>query len=200
MPNSHLIGASHGGTILGHPVTPGKRSPDGRLIEGVFTRAVVQAAVAELQARGVRADAVWTGPEHTGRVLYGRKYIPKWEFVNLVDRWERREGHRLHYTEVHTNAAGGSGWRSDVQGARVFQAKNSSEATRDLALGYWATVPPVQIRRSQQHILSRTTCPAVLLELMFHTNLDEVRDALRPLGWARYARAIVEGILAYEQA
>jgi hypothetical protein len=41
MTHSYLIAPSHGAEIFGVPVTPGKRSPNGRFIEGVFTRRVV---------------------------------------------------------------------------------------------------------------------------------------------------------------
>ena len=169
----------------GHGVsTPGKRSPDGRLLEWQWTRRMARALSGALAGCGVHAELL----------------VPGNEDVSVMQRCRMVNGLCRHYPQavlvsLHTNAAGdGSRWQS-ASGWSVFVAEGASGLSGRLAAlmydeararrvlgnrvtpacGYWTARWP---------ILSRTACPAVLTENMFHDNEGDVDFLLSDEGFA----------------
>jgi N-acetylmuramoyl-L-alanine amidase len=140
---------------------------------------------------------VLTGPEHLGQFQLGNKKLTKWDWLN----WLHKRVENLIYIEAHTNAADNDGWY-DAKGPRIFIGKNASLTTSKLAAQFTFNLPDgykAHIKRSSMYILTRTTCPAILIELMFHTNLQEVKEARGQFGHIKYVRGLYDGILGFEK-
>ena len=164
--------------------TPGKRSPDGRLREWQWTRRMARALSGALAGCGVHAELLVPGD---GDVPVAQRC----RMVNgLCDRYP---GAVL--VSLHTNAAGdGSRWQN-ASGWSVFVAERASEQSDRLAalmsdeararqiLGNRAT-PACGFWTARWPILSRTLCPAVLTENMFHDNTGDVDFLLSDEGFS----------------
>ena len=165
-----ILDAGHGGLIDGKYQTSGKRSPkrpDGSILyEGVNNRRIVE----ELKK------------------AFNKEFI---QYVDVVDSQEdiplgtrvRRanaiKGNTL-YLSIHSNAAGNSGW-SDARGFGTYIYTDPSDKTKALAeiihRNLWENLSEFTkdrgIRQRDFYVLRKTNCPAILLELGFHTNLAE---------------------------
>lgn len=194
-----LIGNGHGNT------TPGKRSPDGRLLEWKYTREIAKEVVKRLKEQGYNADLVV--PEDTDISLTER--------ANRVNRWCDKLGSKnVCFVSIHCNAAGnGSTWMN----ARGWEAWTSVGQTQGDKLAdclYDAAeqvlkplIPDVKIRtdhtdgdrdkESNFTVLQKTKCAAVLTENMFQDNKEDVEWLLSNCGRDAITRLHVDGIKAY---
>ncbi len=99
--------------------TPGKRSPDGKLIEAIYTRQLAKRIVADLQDRGYDSELLVPETED----------IPLKDRVNRVNAICRAEGIKnTILISIHVNAAGdGTKWMN-ATGWSCYTCKGQTES------------------------------------------------------------------------
>lgn len=153
--------------------TPGKRSPDGRLLEWEFNRRLARAIAARLSAEGIENELI----------------VPEESDISLAERCARANARCAGRADcvllsIHANAAGTSGWH-EASGWCAFAAPRASEASRRLAARLVAAaaarglrgnraVPPQGFWTASLAICRDTRCPAVLTENMFMDNRSDL--------------------------
>ena len=186
----------------GHGIdTPGKRSPDGAFLEYLWNRQVGDLALTGLRARGFDADLVVT--ETNDISLRAR--------AMRVNRVCDREGtDNVILVSIHANAAGnGKTWMN----ATGFECHTSPGKTRSDLLAecfydvFSKVFPEKRMRKdlsdgdsdkeSSFYILTKTKCPAVLLENFFYDNREECAGLLLEDTKKRISNAIVCGVCQY---
>ena len=177
--------------------TPGKRSPDGRLMEWEYTRRLARAIEARLLAQGIDA----------------RRIVEEEADVPLRERCRRvNEVCRSHFNvlliSLHCNAAGnGSQW-CEARGWGAYVSLNASENSKRLArsLCEAAELFGQKVRRyapgqpwwPQDLAMCRdTVCPAVLTENLFMDNREDVEYMLSEEGFTALADLHAKGITDY---
>lgn len=190
-----LIDAGHGID------TPGKRSPDGSFLEYLWNRQVADLVLSRLRASGLDADLVVT---ETNDITLRTRAMR----VNRI--CDRLGASNVLLVSVHANAAGnGKSWMY----ATGWECHTSPGKTKSDALAecfyksFAAAFPEKRMRRdlsdgdsdkeSNFYILTKTRCPAVLLENFFYDNREECAWLLLPGTKDRVADAIVAGIKKY---
>ena len=188
-----LIDAGHGID------TPGKRSPDGRLLEYLWNRQVADLVIEGLQDHGIGASLV----------------VRESNDISLRTRAMRVNRACAEYGDavlvsIHSNAAGdGSRWMT----ARGWSCYTSPGKTGADALAeclydaFEEYFPDRRIRKdltdgdrdweANFYILTKTRCPAVLIENFFYDNREECAWLLREDTKAEIAEAIVSGLIRY---
>ena len=171
-----ILDAGHGGIspFNNEYVTPGKRSPkkeDGtQFYEGVNNRILVDMIYDALKDNGF--DVV--------------KLVDTWKDVPLSERV--RKANELHEEKksflisIHSDAFGnGLEWTSP-RGITVFTSKGETKSDilarwfhQELACNFDGITSDRGIKEANFYILSKSHCPALLLELGFHTNREELR-------------------------
>ena len=190
-----LIDAGHGID------TPGKRSPDGSFLEYLWNRQVADLVLTRLRASGIDADLVVTETND----------IPLRTRAMRVNRvCDRLGAGNVILVSIHSNAAGnGSIWMY----ATGWECHTSPGKTRSDALAecfydaFGKAFPEKRMRRdwsdgdsdweSNFYILTKTRCPAVLLENFFYDNRTECQWLLLEETKTRIADAIVAGLKKY---
>lgn len=181
----------------GHGVnTPGKCSPDRRLLEYAYTREIADMVVTGLRKQGIDAE----------RIVREETDIPLNERCRRANDIYRATGGKTILISIHCNAAGnGSAWM-DARGWSVFVSPNASTNSKRLAtcLGRAAEGKGATIRKQVPGLMywtkslamcRDTNCPAVLTENFFQDNRADVeflylRKANEPL-----RRFILTGLL-----
>lgn len=183
----------------GHGIdTPGKRSPDGSFLEYLWNRQVADLVVARLRSSGMDADLVVTETND----------IPLRTRAMRVNReCDRLGASNVILVSIHANAAGnGKSWMN----ATGWECHTSPGKTRsdELAEAFYDSFsrafPDKKMRRdfsdgdsdkeSSFYILTKTRCPAVLLENFFYDNRSECAWLLLEGTKVRIADAIVAGL------
>jgi N-acetylmuramoyl-L-alanine amidase len=186
----------------GHGIdTPGKRSPDGSLLEYKWNREIAELVFALLEELGFDVDLVVTETND----------IPLKTRVRRVNEVSSLIGsHNVLLLSIHANAAGnGKDWMK-AQGWSAYTTKGktrSDVAALCLYDAFEEEFPDRKIRRDMSdgdpdweedfYIIKRTSCPAVLLENFFYDNQEECRWLLLDETKARIAKAIVNGVQYY---
>ena len=190
-----LIDAGHGID------TPGKRSPDGTFLEYLWNRQVADLVLTRLRASGIDADLVVTETNditHRTRAMRVNRDCDRLGASNVI------------LVSIHANAAGnGKSWMN----ATGWECHTSPGKTKsdDLAECFYkvfaAAFPEKRMRRdlsdgdsdkeSNFYILTKTRCPAVLLENFFYDNRTECQWLLKKETKERIADAIVAGLKRY---
>lgn len=178
--------------------TPGKRSPDGKLLEYEYAREIAEMVIEGLRRYGINAI----------------KLIPEKEDVPISERCDRANAidasteKDVILVSIHCNAAGlGKEWLS-ANGWQVCIYPKASQKSRKLAscLTKAADGKGVKIRRplpNQDYweqnlgICRDTTCPAVLTENLFMDNKKDVEFLLSEEGKSTIAQLHINGIMAY---
>ena len=186
----------------GHGIdTPGKRSPDGAFLEYLWNRQVGDLALTGLRARGFDADLVVT---ETNDISLRARAMR----VNKV--CDREGTDNVILVSIHANAAGnGKTWMN----ATGWECHTSPGKTRSDLLAecfydvFSKVFPDKRMRKdlsdgdsdkeSSFYILTKTRCPAVLLENFFYDNRDECAWLLLEDTKKRIANAIVCGVCHY---
>ena len=156
--------------------TPGKRSPDGTILEAAYNREIAQLTLAKLQANGYDAQLL----------------VPETEDIPLKERVRRTNAHcqafgktNVILISIHVNAAGdGSKWMN-ATGWSCYTCKGQTESDRLATCLYEAAIknfPGKRIRTDYSdndpdweenfYILRHSLCPAVLTENFFMDGLD----------------------------
>jgi N-acetylmuramoyl-L-alanine amidase len=166
-----ILDAGHGGSIDGVYQTRGKQSPerpDGtRLYEGVNNRKIVEDLKKELEWNGIPFIDVVNTQEDKGLSKRIRE-------ANKVD------GDTL-YLSIHSNAAGKNGEWSTARGFGTYIYKTAGRKSveraeimhKNLAEQLTQFTKDRGIRRRDFAVLRETKGSAILLELGFHSNLEE---------------------------
>ena len=186
----------------GHGIdTPGKRSPDGLLLEYLWNRQVADLILEGLVSAGVDASLVVT--ETNDVTLRNR--------VNRVNTICNRVGaSNVLLVSVHANAAGnGSAWMN-ARGWSCYTSKGKTKSDQVAECLYDAFEEEFQDRKIRKdmsdgdrdweenfYVLQKSKCPAVLLENFYYDNREECAWMLQEETKKRIASAAVKGIIKY---
>ena len=190
-----LIDAGHGID------TPGKRSPDGRFREYMWNRQEADILSQELRLLGIPNDQVVT---ETNDIPLSTRAAR----VNRVCREMGKENVIL--LSVHANAAGmGDKWYT-ASGWSCYTSPGATPADRlaeRLYDSFARAFPEKKMRRDYTDgdqdfeayftLLTKTLCPAVILENFFYDNREECRWLMLEDTKIRIARAAARGVLEY---
>lgn len=190
-----LIDAGHGID------TPGKRSPDGAFREYLWNRQIEELVLAGLENRGIDCDSVVT---ETNDIPLKTRAMRVNKVCDILG------ASNVLLVSIHSNACGnGSSWMN-AQGWSCYTTKGvtkSDKVAECLYDSFEKAFPDRRIRTDRSdgdrdweenfYILSKSRCPAVLLENFFYDNKEECAWLLREDTKARIALAIVEGICNY---
>ena len=185
----------------GHGIdTPGKRSPDGLFREYLFNRQVADLVLERLKWRNIDASLVVT---ETNDISLRTRAMR----VNKVCDQVGKDNVLL--VSIHANAAGNGDWMN-AKGWSCFTTKGetrSDELAECLYDSFERAFPDRKIRKDLQdgdrdweenfYIISKTRCPAVLVENFFYDNKEECAFLLQEVTRIRIADAIVIGLLIY---
>ena len=181
--------------------TPGKRSPDGRLLEYAYTRGIARRIVSALTTQG-----------HDAELL-----VPEQEDISLQERcrrvndWCRRLGKdNVILVSIHINAAGhGDRWMN-ARGWCAYTTRGNTRADRLATCLYNAAalhLPGMRLRTDYTdgdpdlernfYILLHTAVPAVLSESLFMDNQADCDFLMTPEGQQSLVDLHVSGLTAY---
>ena len=190
-----LIDNGHGNN------TPGKRSPDGKFLEAIYTREITKKLQADLIDRGY--DAELLTPEDDD--------IPLSERVRRVNLACLRYGKsNVILISIHVNAAGsGSKWMN-AAGWSCYTCKGQTQSDKLAACLYESAIknfPGKRIRTDYSdndpdweenfYILRKSHCVAVLSENFFMDNKSDLEYLLSRAGKQAIVDTHVAGIIEY---
>lgn len=194
--------------------TPGKQSPDGKFKEAVWSREFVTDLKSILEdGYGLETMIDWPDLNMTPGISELAKRV---EIVNReVDKKEKN----VYYISTHVNAAGNQGKWMGARGWSVYTSpgktvsdllaeflwisahKNLKEYAK---MGTWEkgqkpiredTTDGDHDIEEKFYVLTKTKCPAVLVENMFQDNHDDISYLTSDIGFHELQRTYVEGIL-----
>ena len=178
--------------------TPGKRSPDGKFREYLFSREVCKEIKAQLTQKGYDCVIDIEGDEEYS--LSNR--------CNIVNSYCRKYGAKnCLYVSIHVNAAGANSW-ANARGLSVYTYTNGSLASKQLAKTLYEegaskglkgnrSVPACKYWTANFYVLKYTNCPAVLTENLFQDNKEDVAFLMSPQGKKAIVDYHVNGIIKY---
>lgn len=184
-----LISPGHGIT------TPGKRSPDGSLLEWKFNRDLCKKIAEGLDAEGIHnytlLDMGTTDVTLSGRAARANSF-----------------GKNCLYISIHGNAAGnGKDWNR-AEGWEAFTSKGETKADAMCEIFYKKAeeiLGPMgcKIRKASAKkagkeenftVLTKTIAPAILTENLFYTNLQDIEIMKSEEGLEALAKIHIEAI------
>lgn len=202
--------------------TPGKRSPDGRFREYLYTREIAEEVVAELRRRGYEAERVVRENMDVSLATRVRR---------INDMCKQLDSANVLLVSIHVDAAGdGSGWmqaggwscyttpgrtKSDRLAECLYAAarRHLGEYVKIQLAGkeqglYSLKQTPIRTdltdgdrdKEANFYILKNTLCAAVLTENLFQDNRSDVEFLLSPVGRRAIVGLHVEGIVNYISA
>lgn len=178
--------------------TPGKQSPDGRLLEYAYSREICKKIKDVLTLKGVDCMIDIEGD-------YEGSLQNRCNIVNKV--CEQNGPSNCLYVSVHVNAASNGKW-SNARGFCVFVCPTASQKSRKLAQYIYKEAmdrnlkgnrytPATKYLTANYYVLKYTKCPAVLTENLFQDNKEDVDFLLSEKGKQAIVDLHVEGILNY---
>lgn len=202
-----ILGTAHLETTLG------KRSPDGKLRECIFSREIVQMIKQQLENKGVKVfiDYESLTPNEKMKAKTQSEEQKKelsWRVNHVNELCSKYGASNCIYVSIHVNASGnGSQWMS-ANGWSVYVSPNASNNSKKLAkilyeqaesLGLKGNrcVPKEKYWVSNLYVCKNTKCPAVLTENMFQDNKEDVAFLLSEEGKKKLVDVHVYGILNY---
>lgn len=158
--------------------TPGKCSPDKRLLEYRWNREIADGIIKGLSAIGLKA--VKLVPEENDISLSTR--------VNRANKIYSETNKKAILVSIHVNAAGNGGWHN-ATGWSVYISPNASLKSKKLAQSLYEcaylaglkgnrSVPNEKYWVSNLYICKNTNCPAVLTENLFMDNKSDLEYLL----------------------
>lgn len=180
--------------------TPGKCSPDKRLMEWAYTREIADMVVNGLRRQGIDAE----------RIVKENTDVPLSERCRRVNEIYHDNGKQAILVSIHCNAAGnGSDWMS-ARGWEAWTSVGKTKADKLATCLYEDAehcLPGMKMRKdmadgdldkeSQFYILRHTNCPAVLTENLFQDNREDVEFLLSERGKRAIVSLHVWGIMKY---
>lgn len=209
-----MFGTAH----LDHPWIPGKCSPDGEFKEAIFSRELVKDLLPIMQSYGFISLVDYPGLTPDGVNI--KAYANSWEDqqnaelnfrvrkVNEVCKIYGKEN--VIYVSLHVNASGNgqwmkaSGWeiftspgqtKSDVLATCMWNAANIYLNGESKMRSDWSDGDPD--KEASYMVLTKTKCPAVLVENLFMDNKEDLNILKSDIGFITLERIIIEGILNY---
>jgi N-acetylmuramoyl-L-alanine amidase len=209
-----MFGTAH----LDHPWIPGKCSPDGEFKEAIFSRELVKDLLPIMQSYGFISLVDYPGLTPDGVNI--KAYANSWEDqqraelnfrvrkVNEVCKIYGKEN--VIYVSLHVNASGNgqwmkaSGWeiftspgqtKSDVLATCMWNAANIYLNGESKMRSDWSDGDPD--KEAAYMVLTKTKCPAVLVENLFMDNKEDLNILKSDIGFITLERIIIEGILNY---
>lgn len=190
-----LIDAGHGID------TPGKRSPDGRFYEYYWNREVADMLYVNLLANGVDAELV---------VSETNDISLKTRTARVNRACDQAGAKNVILVSIHSNACGnGKEWMS-AQGWSCYTSPGDTASDRIAECLYDSFEEEFKDRKIRKdmsdgdrdweanfYMLTKTRCPAVLLENFFYDNKEECAWLLQHDTKERIAMAATKGILKY---
>ena len=193
--------------------TAGKRSPDGKFREAVFSREVVACVKAKLESYGYRVFVDYEPLEAdqkmysaNQKILQSRELSRRVAVVNSVCR--RYGAENTLYVSIHVDAAGGGdkwmagrGW--SVRVCPEASAKSRAlggclfDAAEEHGLKVRMPTPTQKYWEQSLKVLNDTKCPAVLTENLFMDNREDLALLRSDEGRHKIERLHVEGIIRY---
>lgn len=185
-----------------HKTTPGKRSPDNRLLEFSYSREIIERIIKKLTEFG--CDVENPIPETEKELSLGEQC----KIVNKI--YDECNGNCICVTPHVNAAADGSQWMSG-RGWEAYTSRGNTKADELATCLYEAAkecLPPGTKMRTDYsdgdpdkeagfYILKHTKMPAVLTENLFQDNKDEVDFLLSEEGKESITNLHVQGILKY---
>lgn len=186
----------------GHGInTPGKRSPDGELLEGIYNREIARRITTMLQHQGIDAELL----------------VPEAEDISLHDRCLRANKQSIIHGKdnviiisIHCNAASSDGKWHNARGWSVYTSKGQTEADKlsdCLAKAAYNNLPGEIVRADWSdgdidieesfYILRHTLSPAVLTENLFMDTLQQKTFLLSEEGKSAIVQLHIDGITEY---
>ena len=191
-----LIDNGHGNN------TPGKRSPDGRLIEATYTREIASKVVSGLRRLGYYAELLT--PE-----LYDVSLLERVHRVNVKCQSLGKDN--VLCVSIHCNAASnGKEWR-EATGWEIWTSvgKTKSDNLADhfvkmakrhfegQTIREWKKMDGERDKEAKFTILADTLCPAVLTENFFMDSKKDVDYLLSTEGKSAIVRCHIDAIVSY---
>ena len=176
----------------GRYMTSGKRSPifeDGSvLFEGVENRRKVKAIIQLMNENKLECVDI----------------VNDWRDVPLRERVDQANElastRKCIYISIHSNAYG-RGWTRPT-GISVHQFNLNSQIGnifhQELSCNFDGITTDRGIKESDFYVLRHTTCPAVLLELGFHSNKEEAKKIMSDEWIKLVAKSVVDSCLILE--
>ena len=179
--------------------TPGKCSPDKRLLEWKYTREIATELVARLKAAGFDAERIVTEDVDISLRERCRR-------VNAICK--RVGASNVVLVSIHNNAAGSGGKWRDATGWCGFVYTKASSRSCHLAQLLYAeaekrglkgnrSVPRERYWMKNLAMVRDTACPAVLTENLFQDNKDDVEFLKSDAGLGAMIHIHVQGIEDY---
>lgn len=178
--------------------TPGKCSPDKKLLEYKWAREIAKMLQEKLISLGFKSELIT--PEEQDISLKER--------VSRANSLYKESGKNMILISIHVNAAKSSGEWQNANGWMVFVSNNASKKSKllaqclykqadlkDLKGNRW--VPEEKYWQQSLAICRDTNCPAVLTENLFMDNKEDVAFLLSKEGKEAIVDLHVKGILDY---
>lgn len=179
--------------------TPGKKSPDGKLLEWKWAREIAAMVVKELCDKGVDARLLTT--EETDIKLSER--------VSRVNATCNKVGKgNVIVVSIHVNAAGGDGKWHNARGFMSYVAQNAGNGSKQLARmlyeeaearglkgNRWVTKDKYTVKSLA--ICRETACTAVLTENLFMDNKEDCKYLLSEEGKRTIVEVHCEAIMKF---
>lgn len=191
-----LIDNGHGNN------TPGKRSPDGRLVEATYTREITSKVVSGLRRLGYYAELLT--PE-----LYDVSLLERVHRVNVKCQSLGKDN--VLCVSIHCNAASnGKEWR-EATGWEIWTSVGKTKSD-DLAdhfvkmakrhfegqtIREWKKMDGERDKEAKFTILAGTMCPAVLTENFFMDSKKDVDYLLSTEGKSAIVQCHIDAIVSY---
>ena len=192
---------------------PGKKSPDKRLKECVYSREICKAVATELRAKGFKVEIDYEPldlPKNmqslVAKVERSRELAMR---VNYVNELCKQNGAKYClYVSIHVNAAGSDGKWHSATGWQVCVSNLASSNSKLLANCLFDAAKDEGLKTRQHlssqkyweqnlYVLNNTRCPAVLTENMFQDNKSDVDFLLSDKGRKSIVSLHVNGIVDY---
>lgn len=196
--------------------TPGKRSPDGKFREAIYSREVGRAIKAKLEALGYTVAFDYDGDKlpktmQTPMAKLEQQRELALRVANVNQMCKDYGAANVIYISIHVNAAGSDGKWHEARGWQVNVSPKASSKSKLLAGSLFDAAKGNGLKMRQPsasqkywnnaglYILSNTTCPAVLTENLFQDNKEDVAYLMSDEGRHAIERLHVEGIVDYIQ-
>lgn len=194
-----ILGSAHGDDVKG------KCSPDKSLYEWKWSRKACSYIRQILQEEGYRCVIDYEGNNEIG--LYNRAQIAN----NYCAYFGAS---KCLYFSIHCNAAGSDGKWKTARGWESHIAKTASENSKKIANILWDEFTKefenteIKLRRPRPKqnywennftVLTKTKCPAVLVETLFQDNKDDVAYLLSEDGFKKLCDTYIRSIKRYVQ-